>query len=89
MKTKKRKNKHFHEHIEQALRHRVNLAMATFLMFVAVVSFDGSIRGHMKESLEHTKQNAGWAGTYLRHEHPMHSHQVFAFARTPTTSGRH
>jgi hypothetical protein len=84
MKTKNHKNKHFHQHIEQLLRHKLSVALVAILMFMGVASFDGRVRTVMQSAYV---QGWDWVGHYLTHEHPMHSHNTLNMARTPTISG--
>jgi hypothetical protein len=84
MKTKNNQNKHFHQHVEQLLRHKISVALVVALMFVAVASLDSRFRGVAQQAYA---QGWGWIGTYLHHEHPMHAHGSFSFARIPTISG--
>jgi hypothetical protein len=84
MKTKNNQNKHFHQHLEQLLRHKMSVVIVTALMCMGAATFDGRMRGLMQQVYA---QSWDWLGTYLHHEHPMHSHGAFSFAKMPTTSG--
>ena len=55
-----------------------------FLTLIGVSSFDGRMRGLLQEVYS---QGWGWMGTYMHHEHPMHSSTANSFARLPTISG--
>jgi hypothetical protein len=84
MKTKNHHHKTIHQHIEQLLRHRLSLVVVLFLMFVTVSSFDGRLRNLLQEVYA---QGWGWVGTYMHHEHPMHTHNNLNYSRIPTVSG--
>lgn len=84
MKTKNHKSKHFHQHLEQLLRHKLSVGVVTALMFLGVASLDGRVRSMMQQAYA---QGWGWVGTYLHHEHPMHNHNLLSLARNPTISG--
>ena len=84
MKNKNHNSKHFHQHVERVLSHRLSLAIVTVSMFMGVLSFDARMRGIMQEAYT---QGWGWLGTYLHHEHPMHLHGNLDLARQPTISG--
>lgn len=84
MKTKNNNSKHFHEHFEQLLRHKMSVVLVTALMFMGVASFDGRMRGLMQHVYS---RGWGWVGTYLHHEHPQHAHMLLSRARLATISG--
>lgn len=84
MKNKNNNSKHFHQHVESILRHRMSLAIVTGSMFMTVLSFDGSVRGVMQQAYA---QSWDWIATYLHHEHPKHAHVELEFSRHPTIAG--
>jgi len=84
MKNKKHNHKHFHQYVEALLRHKLSVVVVLALMFTGVATFDSRMRGVMQQAYA---EGWDWIGTYLHHEHPMHSHNTGGMARTPTTSG--
>jgi hypothetical protein len=84
MKTNNHHHISIHQYIERALRHRASLAIVLFLMLVGVSTFDGRLRNLLQEVYA---QGWGWVGTYMHHEHPMHTHSTTNLARVPTISG--
>jgi len=84
MKIKIHQPTTIHLFVEQLLRHRAVLTLALFLMLIGVTSLDGRFRGMLQEAYT---QGWGWIGTYMHHEHPMHTHSTTNLARIPTISG--
>jgi hypothetical protein len=86
MKTKNNnsKSKTIHQNVEQAMRHRVSVALVVLLMLVGVSTLDGRVRSLLQEAYS---QGWGWIGMYMTHEHPAHTHAALNTVRAHTVSG--
>jgi len=86
MQTSIQKVEHtIHQRVERTLCHPIALASVLGFMAIALIRFDTGMNQAVQQAYA---QGFGWIGTYMRHEHPAHSHSGVAISRIPTISGR-